>query len=113
MTIATAPDVNGSNWNVDQPYTNKRYSFDAGEWVYVIRDVGCSWLWRLHARNKATGEVITFNRDVQPGQDGLDGLQALYGATVRRELGRMRPTDEWQMEAFPSLLDGIFAGLEA
>ena len=88
VNLPNTPEVNGSNWTVDRPYTNKRYSFTSGDFVFVIRDVGAAWLWRLHAKNIVTGEVLTFDRDISPGQDGLDGLQSLFGAATRKVLGR-------------------------
>ena len=105
-------DIDGQNWTVDQPYKNKRYTFETDERVFVIRDVGCSFLWRLHAKNKATGEVVTYGRDDNGNnQDGLDGLRTLFAAAFRLAKGRTREPafDPWKTEAFPALLDSVFA----
>ena len=111
MTLET-PEVDGSNWTVDRPFTNKRYSFDSGSFVFVIRDVGGPFLWRLHARSKATGEILTFGRDDHGNnQDGLDGLQTLFGAATRMVLGRVRDSDEWKSAPHPHLYTNIFADL--
>jgi len=112
MNTLPTPEVDGSNWTVDRPYTNKRYNFTSGDFVFVIRDVGAAWLWRLHAKNIATGEVLTFGRDISPGQDGLDGLQSLFGAATRKVLGRgVGHQDVWNTEAYPALHDNTFEGL--
>jgi hypothetical protein len=107
------PNVDGSDWTIDTPHKNNRYSWQNGEWVFIIRDVGSASLWRLHAREKATGQTLTWSRDFwrNPAGDGVDGFQPLFGAALRRLSGRMHPTDEWQVEAFPHLLDNLFEGL--
>ena len=105
-----APDIDGMTWGVDHPYAHKRYSWQNFEWVFVIRDVSGS-LWRLHARNKISGERLVFSRDVfGNNQDGLDGLRQLFAAAYRRQAGRNRP-NEWNISRVPTALDTTFEGL--
>lgn len=116
LAAADAPSIDGINWTVDQPFTNKRYTFETDELVFVIRDLGCSSLWRLHVKTKATGEVRTYGRDDNGNnQDGIDGLRTLYGAAFRLAMGRVRDQglDPWKTEAFPTLYGTLFAGISS
>ena len=90
------PCIDGTNWTVDRPYKNKRYSWDSPEYTFVIRDVGSPSLWRLHARNKKTGEEHVYGRDDHGNnQDGIDGQRTLYGAAFRLAAGRVRDSEVW------------------
>ena len=113
MTLTqTLPCIDGTNWTVDRPYANTRYSWSSEEWTVVIRDVGCAFLWRLHARNKTTGEELVYGRDDHGNnQDGLDGQRTLFAAAFRLLAGRARDSEVWTPVRTPSLHDSFFASL--
>jgi len=109
--MIAAPDIDGATWTVDRPYRNKRYSWSNEEWLFVIRDVGSASLWRLHARNKKTGEEWVFDRDDHGNnQDGLDGQRTLFAAAFRKAAGRVRDSDGWTLVRH-DIFHNIFEGL--
>jgi len=108
---APIPDIDGETWEVDRPYRNHRYSWVGEEWVFVIRDVGSISLWRLHARNKKTGEEWVYGHDDHGNnQDGLDGQRTLFAAAFRKAAGRVRDSEIWTPVRTP-IYDNIFEGL--
>jgi hypothetical protein len=113
--MPSTPHIDGNNWTVDQPYTHKRYTWENDELLFVIRDVGCSFLWRLHVRVKTTGDIKTYGRDDNGNsQDGIDGLRTLFAAAFRLVAGRQRSPafDPWKTEEFPSLFDHLSPGFQ-
>ena len=98
------PCVLGSDWTIARPYVNKRYSWVSEGWSFTVRDVGCSWLYRVHARTP-DGATLTYHRDVHtnPSGDGHDGLSPLFGAAHRLVAGRSRSSDVWKSDELASI----------
>lgn len=98
------PCVHGSDWTVTRPAAHKRYEWSDGGWSFTVRDVGCSWLYRVHARTP-DGDLLTLSRDVHtnPTGDGHDGLSPLFGAAHRLAAGKSRTSDAWKADSFAHL----------
>ena len=98
------PCVHGSDWTVTRPAAHKRYEWSDGGWSFTVRDVGCSWLYRVHARTPE-GDLLTLSRDVHtnPTGDGHDGLSPLFGAAHRLAAGKSRTSDAWKTDSFAHL----------
>lgn len=100
------PTLDESGWAVTRPYQHNRYTWENDTWKVVIRDMGSSSLWGVHARRKDTGRTFTFGNG--HSVTGEDGFQPLFGAAVRLVSGNMHPTDKWEEAEFPQNLDHIF-----